>query len=190
MEESMDIKTKAKFKNFFKRYGVFSVAFICAMAIVLGVAVGTSEQDVPVSVATIEFSLPMKNAVVVKDFADDHLQFNASLNRWEVHLGIDLVSENENVFNVADGVVTLVENNSLEGCVVEISHQDGFVSRYSSLSSDLRVSVGDKVVAGENIAKIDKTASNESADGSHLHFVLMKNNVEIDPNYYLDLQNK
>ena len=40
------------------------------------------------------------------------------------------------------------------------------------------------------IAVASTTASNEVSDGSHLHLTLYHNGVEVDPNNYLDLQNK
>ena len=94
------------------------------------------------------------------------------------------------VFSIYDGIVDSVESNSLDGCVVTISHSDGFVSVYSSLNEDVKVSEGDSVKKGQQIGNASNSATNESKDGAHLHFVLMKDGVEVDPNNYLDLQNK
>lgn len=187
----MEIKKESKFMKLFRRYGVLSLAcvFCLVIALVVGLTV-TKGEEKPVSTEAIKFSLPMENAVVVKDYANDHLQFNESLNRWEIHLSVDLSSENNNVYSVASGVVTAVSSNSLEGYCVEISHSDGFVSIYSSLNEAVEVSVGDKISAGQKIGSADSTASNESKSGSHLHFTLLKDGEEVDPNNYLDLQNK
>ena len=188
----MEIKKDSKIKNIFKRYGkimiVAAVAFV--VAFVAAVGVGVKDEGEEVSTDSVVFALPMQNAVVVKDYADNYLQFNESLNRWEIHLAVDMIAENPSVFSIYDGVVLSIDENSLEGCVVKIQHEDGFVSEYSSMSQELMVKQGDNVKKGQLIGKSSDSAANEMVDGAHLHFVMYKDGVEIDPNIYLDLQNK
>lgn len=187
----MEIKNESKFKTFFKRYGVLTFACVCSIALALTIGLSVKDETgEPVNTTQISFGLPMNNAVVIKDYADDHLQFNASMRRWEIHLAVDLSSENADVFSVADGVVASVSSNSLEGYIVTIEHSDGFVSVYSSLDENLAVVSGDKVKKGQKIGSASDDATNESKDGGHLHFTLFKDNLEVDPNVYLDLQNK
>ena len=185
----MEINEEGKFKRLFKRYGALGVACVVSLALALGIGLGVQKGE-PVSTSSIQFALPMTDAVIVKDYADDKLQLNESLNRWEIHLAVDLSSENDAVFSIYDGIVDSVESNSLDGCVVTISHSDGFVSVYSSLNENVKVSEGDSVKKGQQIGNASNSATNESKDGAHLHFVLMKDGVEVDPNNYLDLQNK
>ena len=112
------------------------------------------------------------------------------MKRWEAHLAIDLASENASVFSIYDGVVASVETNSLQGTVVTINHEDGFVSVYGSLADELMVNVGDAVVSGQEIGRASTSATNEIHSGAHLHFTLLKDGETVDPNNYLDLQNK
>ena len=188
------MKKENRFMRVLRRYGVVAMSVVAvvviAMVVTFNVKPAVEEKTDPVSTEVVEFGLPMNNAVVVKDYADDHLQFNKSLNRWEIHLSVDLASENSKVYAVCDGVVTKIDSNSLDGYVVEIVHDDGFASVYGSLGEVTNLKVGDKVTRGQNIGIAEKTAANEAADGAHLHFTLLKNGVEIDPNNYLDLQNK
>lgn len=186
----MEIKNENNLRKFFKRFGAVSLAGVFAIAIALVIAFSIPGSQEPVSTNPISFGLPMNGAVVVKDYADDKLQFNESLKRWEIHLAVDMTAENATVFSVCDGVVTAVDSNSLEGYVVTIQHEDGFVSVYSSLSDQLKVKEGDKVVKGQEIGQASNSAANESKSGGHLHFVMFKNGEEVDPNNYLDLQNK
>lgn len=188
----MEIKEN-KFKNFFKRYGLLSFACVLSVGVLLAIGLALPvepQEEQPVSTGVMQFELPMESAVVIKDYADDRLQFNESLNRWEIHLAIDLASESDSVFSVCNGVVSSVSSNSLDGYMIEIEHADGFVSVYSSLSEDIKVNVGDSVAGGQLIGYASSSAANESLSGGHLHFTLLKDGAEVDPNNYLDLQNK
>ena len=189
----MEIKKESKFKKNFKKFGALGMACVFAVAIALTITFAVPRdngEDKPVTTTPISFELPMNGAVVVKDYAEDRLQFNESLKRWEIHLAVDLTSENNTVYSVCDGVVTSVDSNSLDGYVVKIQHDDGFVSVYSSLGEELKIKEGDKVKKGQEIGQASDTASNESVAGGHLHFVMLKDGQEVDPNNYLDLQNK
>ena len=61
---------------------------------------------------------------------------------------------------------------------------------YKSLNKDVKVSVGDKVAAGQAIGSIADTMAQELNSGAHLHFELLKNGSNINPNDYLDLGTK
>ena len=176
-----------------RKIGAVSLAVLCCGVIALSVALKANmdkqEEGTDVSGDVVKFGLPMSNSVVVKDYADDRLQYNKSLNRWEIHLAVDLASDKSDVFSVSDGVVSSVEMNALDGYVVKINHADGFSTIYSSLS-DVNLKNGDKVSMGQKIGTASTSATNESADGSHLHLVMLRNGTEVDPNLYLDLQNK
>ena len=186
----MEIKKEKKGKNLFKKVGALSLACVFAVGVALTIAFSIPRGEEVSTENVITFGLPMNNAVVVKDYADDKLQFNESLNRWEIHLSVDLTSEDNLVLAACDGVLTSVDENSLEGYVVEIEHADGFVSVYSSLSENVKVAEGDVVSKGQQIGEASDSAANESATGGHLHFTLFKDGLEVDPNLYLDLQNK
>ena len=92
--------------------------------------------------------------------------------------------------SVADGTVSNVYTNYLEGTVVEISHANGLVSVYKSLNSDVVVSVGDRVSAGQIIGSIAETMAQESNSGAHLHFEMLKNGKKVNPNDYVALGEK
>lgn len=186
----MEIRKENKFKNFFKRYGAITLAGVFTVAIALTIALTVTDKGSEVSTTNLDFQVPMNNAEILKDYSDTDLQFNEVLNRWEIHLGIDFTSQDTAVFSVLDGTVTSVSNNSLEGNVVEITHSNGFVSVYSSLADELLVSEGDAVQKGTQIGNASNTAGREVEEGNQLHFVLLLNGEEVDPNNYLDLQNK
>ncbi len=189
----MSIKATNKFVDFVKRFGVY----LCVGVVVLMVSLAfgitallNGGKVLPTGTGQLKFSLPMENASIVKDFSSTELQENETLNQWEAHLSIDFSAENSNVFSVLDGKVTSVTYDDLEGSVITIEHSDGFVSKYASLAKDVVVKNGDKVKAGQKIGDASNTAGFEAGLGAHLHFTLTKDGTEVDPNNYLDLQNK
>lgn len=150
--------------------------------------IGT-EDTVQVSATT--FVVPMKNATITKDYSASELQYNETLKQWEIHKAIDFMATDDlNVYAVADGSVSNVFTNYLEGTVVEITHKDGLVSVYKSLNKDVKVSIGDKVSAGTVIGKVTESMASELNTGAHLHFEMLKNGAKVNPNNYLDLGNK
>lgn len=204
----MEIKMKGKFNAFMKNYGtiIISSVLIVAIAITLLIIglqpapadviedvsnpIIQEEDKTPVASTVITYALPMNDASVIKDYSTTELQYNQTLNRWEAHLAVDLMSVDTNVMAIYDGTVTSVENDFLMGNIITISHDNGLVSVYASLDDNLLVKVGDSVTKGQVIATAGNTASSESADGVHLDFSMLLNGEEVDPNDYLSLQNK
>lgn len=151
--------------------------------------IGGGNGDVPVANTT--YIVPMKNATIQKDYSNTELQFNDTMKQWEIHKAIDFLAGDEtNVFAVADGTVSNVYTNYLEGTVVEIAHKNGIVSVYKSLASEVSVKTGDKVSAGQVIGTASETMSQELNSGKHLHFEMLSNGTKVDPNNYLDLGTK
>ncbi|GAA3395603.1 M23 family metallopeptidase [Cryptosporangium minutisporangium] len=68
------------------------------------------------------------------------------------------------------------------GQIVIIDHGDGVTTRYGH-NSELTVSVGDQVEAGDTIAKIGSTGA---STGPHLHFEVRIDDVPSDPLAWLE----
>lgn len=147
-------------------------------------------EDTPVSANT--YIVPMRNYTIQKDYSGSELQYNDTLKQWEIHKAIDFVAVDDlDVLAVADGTVSNVYTNYLEGTVVEIAHSNGVVSIYKSLDSDsVTVSAGDQVSAGTVIGKASDSMAQELNNGAHLHFEMTVNGVKVDPNDYLSLGEK
>jgi len=79
-----------------------------------------------VQVAASTFVVPIRNASIAKDYSASELQYNDTLKQWEIHKAIDFVAGDDlQVYAVADGTVSNVYTNYLEGTVIEISHNNG-----------------------------------------------------------------
>lgn len=199
----MEIRKKRKIMEFFKRFGVYIGACVLVLALtitglVVGLTTRTSspvipdqpENDPPVSTDPLVFSLPMTNPDVLKDFSNTELQENVTLGQWEAHLAMDLWSDDGQVFAVLGGKVIDVGYHYKTGYTVTIEHEDGFVSTYGSLGEELLVAKDDIVAAGQKLGAISTSSTEESEDGSHLHFILLQNDKKVDPNNYIEFPKK
>lgn len=104
---------------------------------------------------------------------------------YRANLGIDYACQNE-VFDVCasiSGKVTSLKNDPILGWVVSIS-QDDIVVTYESLS-EVNVKLNDNVKQGD---KIGKCGSNlyEADLKNHVHFMLEKNDIVLNPEKYLN----
>lgn len=98
------------------------------------------------------------------------------------HHGIDFAGkEGTNVIAVASGVVTYTGSRSGYGEMVEISHGDGFVTRYSH-NKDSLVKAGDVVRKGQTIALMGSTGR---STGAHVHYEVFKHGRSVDPSSYV-----
>ena len=103
--------------------------------------------------------------------------------------GIDYVLDQAfDVVAVLDGTVTNVKQDDILGTVVEIKHDNNYVTTYQSLS-DVTVKKDDVVTQGQVIGK-SGTNKLDKDMGNHLHFELYTNGQVVDPNLYIDKEIK
>lgn len=103
--------------------------------------------------------------------------------RWgTTHKGVDWgVPVGSAVLASSGGTVVRSGWFSTYGICVDIQHPNGTMTRYAHLSKTL-VSVGQKVVQGEQIARSGNTGW---STGPHLHFEIRVNGVPVNPFNYL-----
>lgn len=184
---------KQKMTNTLKRYGLYILFGVILLGGLLTIIlVSTSKQNeeelVPTNSSIVTPYMPVLNATLYKGYYGDELAYNSTLKQWETHNGIDLqVASGSSVYSILDGKVTDVYTNILEGNVVVIEHNDGLVSMYSSLGSDVKVNIGDDVSRGDIIGTVSESANNELEAGAHLHFSMFDNDKKIDPAAYLNI---
>ena len=98
------------------------------------------------------------------------------------HYGIDLAAEEGDAINCfADGTVKAVGESSSYGKYLIVSHPGGVDTLYAHCSA-VTVSSGQEVQQGEPIAKVGSTGM---ATGPHLHFELLRDNIYLNPIYYV-----
>ena len=139
----------------------------------------------PVPEWTFAPVLPAEQATVIKEHSVDELVFSATENKWKTHIGTDFAAETgSEVKAVFDGTVTAVSTDSYYGGVVEITHENGYVTT-CKLLGDVSVAVGDKVESGDVIGKIANGFYFECADAPHVHVELKVNGEYEDIANYL-----
>ena len=106
-------------------------------------------------------------------------------NTYIPNSGVDYVcNEVFDVVAILDGKVTKVTENNLLGNIIEITHENNFISVYQSLG-EVSISEGDMVIQGQIIGK--SGVSNISTDlGNHLHFEIIHNGKNVNPENYYD----
>lgn len=99
-----------------------------------------------------------------------------------VHHGVDIAGkEGSPVLASAAGVVTWSGSRAGYGKIVEISHGDGYVTRYAHNKQNL-VQPGDVVRKGESVALV---GSSGRSTGAHVHYEVYKHGRPVDPSSYL-----
>ncbi len=186
-----------KMKNVLQRYAYFILLGVLVLSAIIAlviIGVNRSNNKTPITEdvsVTISPYLPVLNATLYKDYSADILSYNATLKQWEVHKGIDFqTATGSSVYSILDGTVIDVYNNVLEGSVVVVEHDNGWVSTYGSLGEDVSVKEGDAVSRGQVIGSVADTASSELEAGAHLHFSLEDNGKNVDPAAYLNISSK
>ncbi|CAM3459739.1 peptidoglycan DD-metalloendopeptidase family protein [Marinicrinis lubricantis] len=100
--------------------------------------------------------------------------------------GISLAKPDNSVFEVKaamSGTVTRVDNVPYIGNLVEIEHEDGLVTVYSSLA-EVSVEKGQTVTQGDVIAQAGRNELQKDL-GYHVHFEVMKDGESVNPNEYV-----
>lgn len=98
------------------------------------------------------------------------------------HKGLDIAAGcGTPIYAAAGGTVEYAGTNKSLGKYVIINHGSGVKTYYAHCNS-LKVSTGQTVEAGANIATVGKTGT---ATGYHLHFEIRVNGTSVNPQKYL-----
>lgn len=131
------------------------------------------------------FSMPVEGDVI-KEYAKDKLVYSDTLKEWVTHAGIDIKADKTTIVKASEeGKIKSIKNDPRYGLTVVIEHNNGYSTVYSNLLTAEFVTAGETVKKGQTIGTVGNTATFEISDESHLHFEILKDNVQIDPNMYI-----
>lgn len=104
--------------------------------------------------------------------------------KYEFHLALDIgAEEGAEIGAFAAGTVEYIGESDEFGNYLKINH-DNNVSSFYAHCSKLLVHKGDQVACGQTVALVGHTGN---ATGPHLHLTIEKDNIRLDPAYYVDL---
>ena len=107
---------------------------------------------------------------------------NPFSGKLQFHKGMDFAAKSgSNVLAVAGGVVTWSSKRYGYGNLVEINHGNGYMTRYGHNKDNL-VTVGDTVKKGQIISLMGSTGR---STGPHVHFEVLKNGRQINPQKFV-----
>lgn len=133
----------------------------------------------------LSFEKPVEGDIV-RDFAVDNLIYSNTLQEWTTHTGVDIKADKTTIVKAAEsGIVKTIKNDPRYGLTVIVEHKNGFQTVYSNLLTSEFVVEGEKVEKGQSLGTVGNTAAFEIADDAHLHFEILKDSVQVDPNIYL-----
>jgi len=99
------------------------------------------------------------------------------------HAGMDFAGrKGDDILSIGSGVITHSGMKSGYGLMVEITHNDGFVTRYAHNDKNV-VELGSIVKKGQVIAKM---GSSGRSTGPHVHLEVHKNGRTVDPSSYIN----
>lgn len=146
----------------------------------------TEESNKEEKVPDPKFKMPVEGEII-KEFANNKLVYSSTLDVWAAHNGIDIKADKTTVVKAAaEGTVESIKNDPRYGLTVIIEHVNGYKTVYANLLSTEFVVAGEKVKQGQSIGTVGNTATFEISDEPHLHFELLKDNEQQDPELYLE----
>lgn len=135
--------------------------------------------------AKAQFIMPVDGEHLT-GFSMDSLVYSNTLAEWITHRGIDIKAEKTTIVKAsATGKIKAIKDDPRYGLSIIIEHSNGFETVYSSLLSTEFVKEGDTVEQGQAIGTIGNSAVFETAEGSHLHFEILKDGEYINPDIYV-----
>lgn len=127
------------------------------------------------------YMLPVSGEIV-NGYSGDTLVMSKTLGDYRTHNGVDIKTKlGSPVKAVAGGTITDIYNDDMWGTTIELTHANGIISVYSSLSDTVSVKVGETVEIGDIIGSVANSALCESSLETHLHFGMKQDNLWIDP---------
>lgn len=123
------------------------------------------------------------------DFAANKLVFNTTMQEWRTHAGIDIeASAGAEIKAAASGKIAAVKSDPRYGLTVVIEHDINncaFTTIYCGLDKTSgNIQAGSDIKAGDVIGTVGEDIFCERAQGAHLHFELIENNIPLDPTEY------
>lgn len=129
----------------------------------------------------ISFIKPLEGEIGMI-FSDEKLVYSKTLNEWLTHKALDILAEEgSRVKASADGKIKDMYNDTRYGFTISLEHDDGYITKYSGVSENKSLKIGDSVKQGDVISNLSIASGFEVEEGSHLHFEVLKDGINVEP---------
>jgi len=119
---------------------------------------------------------------IIMEYSTTALIFNPTLWSWRVNPNVAIESPiGTQVAAAAAGRITEVTTTRELGRTITIDHGNGWSTTYSQLQANVRVGVGDVVIAGQVIGYVGEPSAHSSALAPHVAFQVFQDNATVNP---------
>jgi murein DD-endopeptidase MepM/ murein hydrolase activator NlpD len=137
-----------------------------------------------------EMIWPVEGAVVM-DYSVETAIFDKTLEQYHTNDSICISAPvGTNVVAAADGVVTSIRVDELNGVTVSMDNGNGWSTTYSQLRNDISLSEGQVVYQGDTIGQVEEPTDYSVELGPHLRFTVSEENKTVDPKTVLATQDE
>lgn len=148
------------------------------------VASGTDTSGVWFSEDSV-LAWPASGAVIM-GYSMDQTVFFQTLEQYKYNPAMIIGGEvGETITASAAGIVTSIEETAQTGTTVSLDMGNGYTAVYGQLT-DVTLSTGDYVSAGEMIGNLNEPTKYYSVEGPNLYFEILKDGEPVDPMNFME----
>lgn len=126
------------------------------------------------------------SGAVIMGYSMDQTVFFQTLEQYKYNPAMIIGGEvGETITASAAGIVTNIEETAQTGTTVSLDMGDGYTAVYGQLT-DVTLSTGDYVNAGEMIGSLNEPTKYYSVEGPNLYFEILKDGEPVDPMNYME----
>lgn len=126
------------------------------------------------------------SGAVIMGYSMDQTVFFQTLEQYQYNPAMIVSGEvGETIGASAAGIVTNIEETAQTGTTVTLDMGNGYSAVYGQLS-DIPVSVGDYVAAGEALGTLNEPTKYYSVEGPNLYFEVLKDGEPVDPMNFME----
>ena len=123
---------------------------------------------------------------VIMSYSMDQTVFFQTLEQYQYNPAMIIGGEvGEPISASAAGIVTNIEETAQTGTTVTLDMGNGYTAVYGQLS-DVALSVGDYVSAGEKLGTLAEPTKYYSVEGPNLYFEILKDGEPVDPMNFME----
>ena len=126
------------------------------------------------------------SGAVIMGYSMDQTVFFQTLEQYKYNPAMIIGGEvGETITASAAGIVTNIEETAQTGTTVTLDMGNGYTAVYGQLT-DVRLSTGDYVNAGEMIGNLSEPTKYYSVEGPNLYFEILKDGEPVDPMNFME----